>query len=268
MDKLITQISPIDSRDYIPSTVNEQLNTSLPDKFMPDKKQQVFCQWLSSTCVANALVTMLQYCEQKAGLTPNNYSRGFIYANRNGEDINVSGMYPRKALKILQKEGVCSYYNFRWGQSSLKRTLKKFEPLESQLEEDAKQYIEVDSYYKLNSFEELKTAIYNNGAAIISIPVFMPYLFIQTLNPKEDYSKKSGNHCIAAIGWDGDYIICQDSYGFLTGKNGIIKVHKDYKINEMWSIKLKSTERPSIIPTSEEKYLGYIKYIFKWLLLL
>lgn len=262
--QLLTQISPLDERDYTTKSLGIELK-ELPDKYEPEHKLQVFCQHLSYTCVAHAVVTMLQYCEQKKGYTPNNYSRGFIYANRNGEDLNVSGMYSRKAMKILQKEGTCSYYSFRWGQSTLKRTLRKFEPIQEELEKEAQAYTVVDKYYSLNGFEEIKNAVYTNGAAIISIPVYASTMFLHKLNPRKSYDGKRGNHCVAVIGWDGDYLICQDSYSPLRAFNGYFLIHKDYKLNEAWTVILKKEKRPDITPTSTEKYLGYVKYLFEWI---
>ena len=264
--RLLTQISPEDSRDYTTQTVNEEV-TELPDKYLPENRMQVFNQALSSQCVAHAIVTMIQYCEQKQGKVPNNYSRGFIYANRNGEDMNVSGMYTRKALKIFQKEGICPYYSFRWGQSSLSRVIKKFETNKEELEKEALNYTVIESYYRISSFDALKQAIYNNGAAVISVPCWATFLYQKKVEPRKEYTSTHSNHLLCAIGWDGDYIICQDSYSPLAHFNGgLVYIHKDYKKNEMWSVKLKTnTERPQYTPTNEEKYAGYIKYLFQWL---
>ena len=263
--QLLTQISPVDERDYTPKSLGIE-ERELPDRYEPENKLQIFCQHLSSTCVAHALVTMLQYCEQKKGYTPNNYSRGFIYANRNGENMNVSGMYPRKALNILKKEGTCSYYSFRWGQSTLNRTLRKFNPIQEELEKEALNYAIVDTYYSLNGFEEIKNAVYENGAAIVSIPVYATTLFRHKLNPRKSYEHKEGNHCVAVIGWDRDYLICQDSYSPLRPLGVTFLIHKDYKINEAWSVILKEEKRPDIIPTNNEKYWGYLKYLVDWLM--
>lgn len=263
--QLLTQLSPEDARDYTSTSVKEEI-TELPDKFVPEERQQVFFQAFSSQCVAHAIVTMIQYCEQKQGKVPNNYSRGFIYANRNGEDMNVSGMYPRKALKIFQKEGTCPYYSFRWGQSSLSRVIKKFEERQVELEDEALNYTVIDSYYRLYSFDELKQAIYNNGAAIISVPCWAMFLYQKKVNPRDEYESKHSNHCMCAIGWDGDYIICQDSYSPLAHFNGgLVYIHKDYAIREMWSVKLKDREIPRIQVNGDVKYWGYIGYVCEWL---
>lgn len=262
--ELLTQVSPGDERDFTAETVGEE-QVNLPLNYLPDVRQPVMCQWFSSTCVAHGLVTMLQYCEAKRGFPTNNYSRGFIYANRNDEDMNVSGMYLRKALKIMQKEGTYSYYSFRWGQSSLSRTLEKFESIGENLEEEASLLSPMFSYYRLNSFAELKRAIYNNGAAVISLKVPKNYLFCTRV--EADTRHKNSNHCVAVIGWEGDYLICQDGYSPLRGEKGLFYVHKDYAINEMWSIKLTGKERGwNIVPTFKEKYLGYVTYLLEWAL--
>lgn len=262
--QLLTQISHPDNRDYIPSTVNE-FQSELPKTFTQSIKQPVMCQYFSYTCVAHAIVTMLQYCEARLGYYTSNYSRGFIYANRNSENTNINGMYPRKALKILLKEGVCSYYRFRWGQSQLERIMDKFYPIEKPLEEEASKNKPITSYYRLNGINEIKTAVYNNGAAIISIPMFKLSLLKRKFKPHKSYDKKVGNHCVAVIGWDGDYLICQDSYSPLRGKKGLFYVHKDYLINEAWSVIIDTSySRPRITVTNKEKYFGYIKYITEW----
>lgn len=267
--QLLTQVSPEDSRDYTPATIGE-VEIELPDKYIPEIKQPVFMQWFSYECVAHAIVTMIQYCEQKHGWTPNNYSRGFIYANRNGENTNVEGMFPRKALKIFLKEGTCSYYSFRWGQSQLDRVMEKFEPQQEKLEQEALQYRTILNYYKLSNFDEIRTAIYNNGAAIISIRTFGTFLLDNKLEPRKNYTGKYGNHCVAAIGWDGDYLICQDSYSPLAhlGRGGLFYLHKDYMVNEAWSVTMNDYEeekRPDIIVDKNVKTWGYIGYFCEWL---
>lgn len=269
--QLLTQVSPEDSRDYTPAVVGEVTPKELPDKYIPEVKQPIFMQWFSSECVAHAIVTMLQYCEQKLGWTPNNYSRGFIYANRNGEDMNVDGMYPRKALKILLKEGTCSYYSFRWGQSQLDRVIEKFEPQQEELEKEALQYRTILNYYRLNTIEDIKTAVYNNGAAIISIRTFGSFLFDNKLNPRKDYTGNYSNHCVAVIGWDGDYLICQDSYSKFAhlGRGGLFYLHKDYMINEAWSVSMNDYEpekRPDIVVDENVKTWGYAGYFCEWLI--
>ena len=135
------------------------------------------------------------------------------------------------------------------------------------LEKEALNYTVIDSYYRISSFEALKQAIYNNGAAVISIPCWATFLYQKKVEPRKEYTSTHSNHLLCAIGWDGDYIICQDSYSSLAHFNGgLVYIHKDYKKNEMWSVKLKTNiDRPQYTPTNEEKYLGYVKYLFQWL---
>lgn len=258
--------SPIDARDYTPSSLNLD-NPELPESYEPGRKMPVLFQAFSSQCVAHALATALGYCEIRKGWNPNNYSRGFVYANRNGLDESLEGMHIRNALKVLQKEGDCPYYSFRWGQSSLKRTTKKFLERQEELEREALDYEIVGEYYSLSGFEEIKQAIYREGAAVLSIspdPNDFLYFYRKDFGKGNAGDPSRGRHAVCAYGWDGDWLLCQDSYSPLAHFGGRFRLHRDFPVNEAWAFRL-DKGREDYVPTANERYAGYLKYLAEWL---
>lgn len=261
------QLSPEDSRDYTVATVL-QADVDLPDSYLPIKELIVTNQWASSQCMVHAATTCLSYCQQKQGNEEvTRFSPGHLYANREPEDMNVAGMYPRKALKVLQKEGVCPYYTFRWGASPLPVTTREFiKAGEEYLASKAKEYCPTLNYFRIQNYEELKQSIFQNGAAIVSMPVFQTFGSHITV-PKEG-KKEKGRHAVCAIGWtEGDEIICQDSYSSLRGDGGKIYVSKEFietQAVELWGIQL-TDEVPVYKPTVFERTIGSFWHTIKWI---
>lgn len=211
MSKYRTVQSPIDSRDYTMQTVGLQ-SVKLPEEYEPEKRRPVKYQNWSSCCIAFASCTTMEYCEQKLGLVPNDYSRGMIYLNRNNEDVDVDGMYTRKALKILQKEGTCQYHEYRWAHNTHDVLFEIGEGKEEKLEPLAAPY-KIKSYFALNSIEEIKQTVYQEGACVCCYPVF--HSFENVLTVPEEGEKQHGRHAVTCIGWRKEGFILQDSYSEL-----------------------------------------------------
>lgn len=223
--------SPDDARDY----KLEKEEKILPEKYEPEKRLPVSNQWSSSMCVSHAISTVLSYCEMKQhGYDePNEYSRGFIYGNRNGENENMEGMYVRDAIKILQKEGDCLHRQFRWHMSRVGLIVKKFKEREDELQKDAEPY-KITSYYRLTTDEEIKQAIYKYGAAVMAYPTRKSNG--TDIKPASD--KVTGSHAVAVIGWDDAGWIIQNSWGKLYGKGGFFHMDYDYDWKECWSFEI------------------------------
>ena len=200
--------SPVDARDYTADMVGIE-KTELTEQYEPAKRQSVKFQGISSCCVAYAICTAIAYCEAKHGVKPNDGSRGFIYLNRNGEDEDVSGMYTRKALKILQKEGTCQYHEYRWSHNTHGALMMVGEGKEEKLEPLAAPY-KIQSYFSLKTIEEVKRTVCTLGACICRYSVRSP--FENVLHIPEEGEKRGGGHAVACIGWNKDGFILQDSY--------------------------------------------------------
>ena len=236
MSKLVNKnkiFSPEDKRDYNLDTVGAEF-FELPNEYIPEKRIPITNQMASSSCVSHALSTVMSYCELKKGLEPNIYSKGFIYANRNGVNESLEGMYTRDAIKILHKEGDCQHHEFRWHMSTIKKTLEEFKKRECELQEKALPF-KLKSYNRLYSVEEIKQAVYQYGAAIICYPTRKSNkTFIE---PADD--AMTGSHAIACIGWTKEgYLILQNSWGKLYGDKGIYYMTDKYDWREAWALQI------------------------------
>ena len=211
MSKYKTVQSPVDSRDYTRQTVGLQ-SVELPATYEPEKRMHVKWQNWSSCCVGFSICTAMEYCEQKLGLKPNSYSMGMVYLNRNNEDLDVVGMYTRKALKILQKEGTCQYHEYRWAHNTHDVLFEIGKGKEEKLEPLAAPY-KIKSYFALKSIEEIKQTVYQEGACVCCYPVFHPFENVLTVPEKGE--RERGRHAVTCVGWNEEGFILQDSYSKL-----------------------------------------------------
>lgn len=79
------------------------------------------------------------------------------------------------------------------------------------------------SYFRVHSFEEIKDTIWKLRDA--------PFFGIEWgwgFDQARIYeSKKGKGHAVAIVGWEGEYLIIQNSYGKQAGYNGDFFIHKD-----------------------------------------
>ena len=147
-------LSPPDNRDYqIKDYIPVKSSGNLPKEFMlakPTTKDQMAV----GACVAFSLgshKSIQEFLERGAWI---DYSEMFIYANRSDNDYHGEGMYPREALKQLQKYGVCEKY-----------LLPQVVPysrkpkLTEEMFENAK-YQKIQSYARCNTLDEIKSNVF------------------------------------------------------------------------------------------------------------
>ena len=236
MSKLVNKnkiFSPEDKRDYNLDTVGIGL-IELPEEFIPEKRIPITNQFWSSMCVSHALSTTMSYCELKQGLEPNEYSKGFIYGNRNGYNETMEGMFTRDAIKILHKEGDCPHQYFRWHMSSVETVVKAFKKKEIPLQEQALPH-RIKSYVRLYGVEEIKQAVYQYGACVLCYPTRKSNKTY--IEPATD--KQTGYHGIKVIGWRKDNFILKNSWGKLAGDHGLFYMNFNYDWREAWLLILR-----------------------------
>lgn len=250
MSKLVNKLkifSPDDSRDYTLKAVGVE-KQELPEEYMPEKRIPITNQFWSSMCASHTLATVMSYGELKAGLEPNIFSKGRIYADRNGQNTDMEGMYTRDAIKILQKEGDCPHHYFRWHMSDIGTISYAYQHKEEELNEKSSPY-KIKSYGRLYADDDIKTAVLKFGAVVLCYPMYKSN--DTYINPPKEGEKSSGSHAITLIGWTKDYWVLQNSWGKSAGDHGLFYMSKDYPWREAWFIEVNPNTPRDPAPTGD-----------------
>lgn len=247
--------SPLDVRDY---TRDQVCLTTYPiPKTYRISGMKILNQGSVGSCVAHACATALGYGELKTSPTAHDYSRGFIYGNRRATDHQGEGMYVRQALKQLNHCGDCEYKDFPYNEVYPK-VKARIEADKDNLLKKAEPY-KVVNYFRCYTDEDVKLALLNQGAVVISIPVYDSFAADCPIPAADD--KYRGGHAMCVVGWDETGWIIQNSWSALWGNKGCLHLPYKYPINEFWGI----TVNPTIPePKKENWFVQIIKAIVSW----
>lgn len=223
--------SPPDDRDYTVETV-ALAAPPLPETYLCDS-MKVLNQGSVGSCVAHACATALGYGELASGMNnAHDFSRGFIYGNRKATDYQGEGMYVRQALKQLNHCGDCEYSDFPYNETYPK-VKARIEANRDNLLNKAEPF-KIVNYFRCYSNDEVKRALLNQGAVVISIPVYSSFSAECPIPSKND--KYEGGHAMCVIGWDKTGWIIQNSWSKGWGKKGTLHLPYEYPIDEFWGI--------------------------------
>lgn len=250
--KFTTLLSPEDSRDFTLEKISKAA-VQLPDKY-ESKGTEILNQQAVNSCVAHSCASTMMTCEEKEFSAHNNYSRGYIYANRREADYQGEGMYPRQALKQLNKCGDVLYDEFPYNEEypQIKYRLKD---IEEELAEKASQH-KIVNYYRCYTPNDIKTTVMEKGACIICVPVYDN--FSRDLEKVGKYLE--GYHAMTVVGWTKDYWIVQNSWGKNWGYKGKLHMSYDYPWDEAWGISIEAnSEQPIEARNWLEKLILIIK---------
>lgn len=224
--------SPEDSRDYTIKDAVACMVAHFPEEFCLNG-MSVLNQGAVGSCVAHACATAMGYGELQSGFkNAHNFSRGYIYGNRRPTDHQEEGMIVRQALKQLNHCGDCEYKDFPYNEPYPK-VKAKIENNKTELAEKAAPF-KILNYFRCYSETEVKAALMNQGAVIITIPVYESFAKNCPL-PKEG-EKKEGYHAMCVIGWNKDGWIIQNSWSAFWGDKGKLYLPYEYPITEFWGI--------------------------------
>lgn len=240
--------SPQDRRDY-PVSKLIPVPDKFPADFMVSPLPEVYDQNGYGMCVAFSLATIKEIQEWNERGVRTRYSPGFIYANRGDGDYPGEGMYPREALKKLQRDGVCPYPAFP--QTGFVKNLQNsLKPVWASCFEEAKSQ-RIKAYARLYTPGDVKCALTKLGPVLVSIPVY-PSFYRGGHLPLPDFSREKvmGYHAMTLIGWQNNRWIIRNSWGSDWGEHGNCTVPFDYPIIEMWSI----TDKYEPVPDEKKKY--------------
>ena len=221
--------SPEDERDY---KMKDYINMgSRPSVYIPDRKAPVLYQGYVNSCVPFAIVTALFYME---GVE---YSTDDIYHDREDSDWQGEGMITREGLKKVQKRGVVLREviptNTEYPNQAVKTLIEYLPPTIHRNK--------ILNYARCYSEDELCDAIYQNGAALISVNStvsFDSFVLRGDDNmilpmPRAD-ERSRGKHLVCAMAFTEDGIMIQNSRGETWGNKGFAILPWGYPINEMW----------------------------------
>lgn len=241
-------LSPDDDRDYDEKDACIALICDLPKEYI-SKKTKILDQEKIGSCVAHASSTILSQNDAANFGKYNEYSRGFIYANRSDSDWQGEGMHTREALKHLNHDGVCLHCDFPYN-DEYRIVKNKLLENKEELYSKASQY-RITSYYRCNNVDEIKRSIYNYGGCLCVVNVYSD--FSRDLHNSTSKVLK-GAHAMCIIGWtEDDRWIVQNSWGKDWGYNGLLYMDFDYKIKEAWGVIANNQTKPKS---------AFIRFIF------
>ena len=218
----------------------------LPDEYIAPKTKILNQQSIGS-CVAHALATMLAQGDMKVFGDAFEYSRGFIYANREDDQYQGEGMRTNEALKQLNHYGDCLYEDFPYNET--------YPEVRAKLEQNKEELFakafpnKIVSYYRCNNINEVKRAVLRNGGVVIAIRVYED--FSRDLHKSKSIVPRGG-HAMIIVGWTKDNRwIVQNSWGSSWGYSGFLYMDFDYPVSEFWGV-ITVQERPKPVDPEPE----------------
>ncbi len=189
--------SPPDNRDYIYSAI-KPITTALPTRFLlpewPVNNQGQF-----GSCVGQAASAIKDYQEAKERGEVVDTSPLYVYSKCKQQDgLAQAGTYPRTAMSVLAKSGICSEVTFPY---KLMNNDVKPPTASAIIDQEAQQY-KIKSYARINALDEIKQAILSDG------PVLIALLWTSAANtPEQGFLPMPsgsilGGHAVAVTGWD------------------------------------------------------------------
>ena len=205
--------SPRDPRDIPLSAVQVPLR-DLPETYFIPYKLRISYQNGFPHCCGYAAATVKESLEMREHNVID-FDGDYIYKECKKIDgmPNINGTWFRIALKVLKDTGA--------------KPLNGTEPEKYKIGA----YARVDD----ESFEGLKSAIYQNGAILSGFTGSNEGWQTAYVRPPKDTELKWG-HAITLIGWNKDYIIGQNSWGTSWGDQGLFYIPKNYPVLEAWAV--------------------------------
>jgi len=191
--------SPADDRDFHQEDVMKA-TLILPEEYLAPRTS-ILNQGTVGSCVAHALATCLAQGQEVIFDASDNFSRGFIYANREQNDYQGSGMITRQALKQLNKCGDVLYKDFPYNKEYPGITVKLEDANLSALLEKAAPYA-ILNYFRCYTSEEIKATIINHGAVLIAVSIYDG--FGRNVKMPKQGDKSHGGHAMVLVGWTKD----------------------------------------------------------------
>lgn len=238
--------SPKDERDYSLARCNAVKIEKTVEEHLPAIQMTQKNQGAVGKCVASGKSSTREDKQFKQSGKIVIYSEDFLYANRAPDDYQGAGMYPRQALKSLQKFGIVPKNYFTYPG-------KEYEELSTLLTPRLASLLgialpnRISAYYRTYDTRERELSILNLGSQTFTFPIYES--FFKTGSDgiiPEPAGDLVGFHEMVAFGWNRkNYWVGQNSWGSGWGHKGKYYYRKDYPIQESWA------EEDYVYPESE-----------------
>lgn len=219
--------SPYDVRDY---AINA--DTNFPKEFSLGTVT-IKDQGSVGSCVAHALSSIVEYHNKRQEGTNIIFSTDFIYGYRPKGYYIGEGMYLREALKTITKCGDVPEFILK-GNHEYDEAMKIVEQNLEELKDKA--YIHrISSYVKLNTVDEIKTALMKYGYVALAICWHKRVKIIDGIYTPQS-NETSGGHALVIYGWNEKGWLVQNSWGEDWGNKGTFVLPYNIEIEEAWSV--------------------------------
>jgi len=160
----------------------------------------------SSMCVAFAFACVKEFQERKNIDVRDYFSPEYIYCNRNGTG---DGMHVRNACDILYRKGCPLEASYPFGMGK---------PPSREVDDQASNF-KISHYARVNTQQELKTAIIEQGPCIISFNMYNTSMHFWR---QQDGDRHRGGHAVAIVGYSDEnrWFILRNSWGNDWGDHG------------------------------------------------
>ena len=250
--KLMSVVSPYDVRDYKIAALTEF--PSSWELSMPPVKNQLS----TNSCVAHACAEVVEHYNYIQQRNNTSFSTEFIYGYRPATYYMGEGMYVRNALNTLRKQGDCPAETLP-GNNEYQEAVKNVEThMDAALK--AAYPHRISSYFRLNSTDEIKTALMKYGPVVVSMP-WGPVMSLNRNYVLSNLTKEvTGYHCVVLYGWNEHGWLMQNSWGTTWGKKGRCIVPFDFEFKECWGVTDEIIDENNI---SRPVTNWFIKYFYK-----
>ena len=237
--------SPYDERDYKINRIIDVARASrLPDLFsLQTYLPPVMNQGSVGSCVAHVIAQHSYVKEKRENNSSILFSTNYIYGLRLPNQYYGTGLKIREALGNTIQYGVLPYKYLPGNSEYDLITPTVMDNLQSYVD-NAIEYRNKE-YCRLNTFEEMKNAIYTLRLPIlVSIPAYKELYnpskdgkaFVTITEERKKEKPEYGNHAVLVYGWNTNGWLVRNSWSTKYGNNGNFVLDYNYKINEAWAI--------------------------------
>jgi C1A family cysteine protease len=184
-----------------------------------------------NSCMANAIVGVLEFLENKNNKPFVDLSRLFVYYNERVIENSVDsdqGAFIRDGIKTIVKQGVCA--ESRWPYSKSKLYSK---PPVACYREGADH--QVTSYHRIVTFHEMRQCLAEGYPFVFGFTVYSAFMSKEVkksgiLNLPQTGETVEGGHAVVAVGYDDAQkrFLVRNSWGSDWGMKGYYTMPYDY----------------------------------------